>query len=402
MQDVTSNLQPSEEVEELAPQRAVSHLPLRLPGLDVVPALAAVFVLLDHTIGSVMWLPSISAAVEGGVLGRAAWHVAKSFGFWGVGMFFVLSGVCIHLPNARKHEQTGWKLQLGPYLRRRFIRIYPPHLFALLLGIAVVAVAPSIAARADHSLIKPPTLRFLILHLLMVHSFFADAFASINVVLWTIAIEWHFYLAYPLLLWARRRLSMRTICIGLLALSLGARLGSSLFISSGELRNTLANSIICRWWEWALGCYVAELLLVKADGRVISPATAILALAGALAVAVGLTDLGRANLLFTYFGPPVFAFALFFGARMSNQPQKLADRSLVALGRESYSLYLTHPISLALATAATVSLGLPWHIAAALMIVLALALSHAFFVVIEYPFMSHASAMKTLDRGPGS
>jgi peptidoglycan/LPS O-acetylase OafA/YrhL len=328
--------------------------------------------------------------------------MAKSVGLWGVGTFFVLSGVCIHLPNARKHEQAGWKLRIGPYLRRRFMRIYPPHLFALLLGIAVVAVAPSIAARADQSLIKPPTLRFFVLHLLMVHSFFADAFASINVVLWTIAIEWHFYLAYPLILWARRRVSMRTICIGLLALSLGVRVGSSHFIASAELRGTLANSIICRWWEWALGCYVAEQLLGKADGRVISRATAILVLAGGLAVAVGLTDLGRANLLFTYLGPPVFAFALFFGARISNEPHKWIDRNLVALGRESYSLYLTHPIALALATAAAMSLGLPWYVAAALMIVLALTLSRVFFSMIEYPFMCQASAMKALERGPGS
>jgi peptidoglycan/LPS O-acetylase OafA/YrhL len=84
---------------------------------------------------------------------------------------------------------------------------------------------------------------------------------------------------------------------------------------------------------------------------VISRITATVALAGALFVAVGLTDLGRANLLFTYLGPPVFAFALFFWARMLNQPQNSADRILVSLGRESYSLYLTHPISIALATA---------------------------------------------------
>lgn len=402
MQKVSSDLQPAAAVEDdLATRRAVSRLPVRLPGLDVVRALAAVFVLIDHTIAGVLWLPAVAAvAVEGGLLNRAAWHAAKSFGLWGVGMFFVLSGVCIHLPNARKHAEAGWTLRIGPYLRRRFMRIYPPHLFALLLGIAVVAVAPSIAARADQSLIKPPTLRFFVLHLLMVHSFFADAFASINVVLWTIAIEWHFYLAYPLILWARRRVSMRTICLALLALSLGVRFGSSHFISSVEVRGTLANSIVCRWWEWALGCYVAELLLLKADGRVISRATAGLALAGSLAVAVGLTDLGRANLLFTYLGPPVFAFALFFGARVSTQADGAVDRILVGLGRESYSLYLTHPISLALATAATVALGLPWYVAAALMVTMAVTLSHAFFSMIEHPFMSQASAMKALEAAP--
>jgi peptidoglycan/LPS O-acetylase OafA/YrhL len=403
MQDESSNLEAAAVREdELPPRRAVFRLPRRLPGLDVVRALAALFVLIDHTIAGVLWLPSISAAVAGGILGRAAWHIAKSFGLWGVGMFFVLSGLCIHLPNARNHEQTGWKLDIGPYLRRRFMRIYPPHLFALLLGIAVVATVPSIAARADYSLIKPPTLRFFVLHLLMLHSFFTDAFASINVVLWTIAIEWHFYLAYPLLLWARRRFSMRTICLALLALSLGVRFGSSLFISSADIRGTLANSIVCRWWEWVLGCYIAEQLLFKTDGRAISRTTATVALAGGLAVAVGLTDLGRANLLVTYLGPPVFALGLFFAARMLNQPQNSADRILISLGRESYSLYLTHPISIALATAAALSLGLSWYVAAGLMLVLSLTLSRAFYAMIEQPFIARALATKALERVPGA
>ena len=360
--------------------------------------LAAVFVLIDHTIAGVMWLPSISGIVGGALLGRAAWHVAQSFGMWGVGMFFVLSGLCIHLPNARKHDQTGWKLQFGAYIRRRFIRIYPPHLFALLLGIAVVTAVPSIAARADYNLIKPPTLRFFVLHLLMIHSLFADAFASINVVLWTIAIEWHFYLAYPLILLARRRFSMLTICIGLLTLSLAVRFGSSHFISSGVLRGTIANSIVCRWWEWACGCYIAERLLLKADGRVKSRTIAIFALAGSLAVALVLADLGRANLLFTYLCPPVFALALFVAAPMVIRPQNSVDQTLVQLGRESYSLYLTHPIAIAIATAVTLSRGLPWYVAAALMLAFAFILSRAFFLTVERPFMIRAAAAKVPEK----
>lgn len=399
MQEAISNLRSSAVGEDdLAPQRSVSQLPLRLPGLDVVRGLAAVFVLIDHSIAGVMWLPPTSGVAAGALLGRAAWHIAQSFGMWGVGMFFVLSGLCIHLPNARKHDQSGWRLQFVPYIRRRFIRIYPPHLFALLLGIAVVAAVPSIAARADYNLIKPPTIRFFVMHILMVHSLFADAFASINVVLWTIAIEWHFYLAYPLILLARRRFSMRTICISLLALSLGVRFGSSHFITSGELRGTIANSIVCRWWEWALGCYVAERLLVKADGRVKSRTTAVFALAGALAIAVALADLGRANLLFTYLCPPAFAFALFVAAPMVVHSQNSVDRTLVRLGRESYSLYLTHPIAIAIATAVTLALGLPWYVAAALMVAFSLILSRAFFSMIERPFMIRAATAKVPEK----
>jgi peptidoglycan/LPS O-acetylase OafA/YrhL len=49
-------------------------------------------------------------------------------GTWGVGMFFVLSGLCIHLPVARALAAGGEPtIQLGRYFKRRLFRIYPPH-----------------------------------------------------------------------------------------------------------------------------------------------------------------------------------------------------------------------------------------------------------------------------------
>jgi peptidoglycan/LPS O-acetylase OafA/YrhL len=146
--------------------------------------------------------------------------------------------------------------------------------------------------------------------------------------------------------------------------------------------------------EWAPGCYVAERLLAKADGRVKSRTTAVFALAGALTIAVALADLGGANLLFTYLCPPAFALALFVAAPMVIRPQSSVDRTLVELGRESYSLYLTHPIAIAIATAVTLPLGLPLYVAAALMLSFALILSRAFFSTIERPFMIRAAAAK--------
>jgi peptidoglycan/LPS O-acetylase OafA/YrhL len=377
--------------EQLGQGAEIAVLPHRLAGLDVARALAASMVLVDHVIAGVLWLPVAGLAES---VSRAAAHAARAFGQWGVGLFFVLSGLCIHLPIARRSEQSGWRLEIGPYFRRRFTRIYPPHLVALLLGIAVVAVVPGLVEREQVSLIKPPTLRFFLLHLFMVHTFFADAFASISVVLWTIAIESHFYLLYPVLLWARRRTSMRTICLLLLALSLGVRGLSALLVSSGAVRNTLANSFVCRWWEWALGCYIAEQLLARARGRLVSRTTAGLVLAGSLAVAVGLTDLGRGHLLFAYVTPPVFALALYYAARMVTSANR-ADQALIKLGHESYSLYLTHPIAISVATIVVLRLGVPWPVAAAVMFAFSLLLSHGFFVMIERPFMARAAATKS-------
>src|ERR1700730_19118372 len=48
------------------------------------------------------------------------------FGYAGVMLFFLLSGFCIHHPNARAE-----RLDLGDFAIRRFIRIYPPYVAAL-------------------------------------------------------------------------------------------------------------------------------------------------------------------------------------------------------------------------------------------------------------------------------
>ncbi len=58
----------------------------------------------------------------------------------------------------------------------------------------------------DESLLSVPTPGQFVAHVFMVHTFVRDAFFSINGVLWTIAVETHFYLLYPIFLVFQRRL----------------------------------------------------------------------------------------------------------------------------------------------------------------------------------------------------
>src|SRR5579864_3526613 len=72
--------------------------------------------------------------------GLSLFAVTDSFGAtYCVPLFFLISGYCIHISNL-KYLKTNTPLPLKQYYIRRFLRIYPPYLFALLFSIAVNCV----------------------------------------------------------------------------------------------------------------------------------------------------------------------------------------------------------------------------------------------------------------------
>jgi peptidoglycan/LPS O-acetylase OafA/YrhL len=323
----------------------LSAAPRYLPGLDVVRALAALAVLACHvvqatTVWSPVWLASAFARFSPLIT-----TAMEEAGAWGVGIFFVLSGLCIHLPLAR-HLAHGAppKVELGSYLKRRFKRIYPPHLVVLLLSAALALVLP-LAAYGVHPMISVPTRVQLAAHLVMLHTFLPNAFYSINHVLWTIALEAHFYLLYPLLILARRKRSMGVLCACLFALSIAVHLGTKALGFGPVVRAILEQSVACRFWEWVLGCWLAERIATRG----VKLGTRHWAIFGGLfatwlVAAIGRDTVPYGTMILPMVMPPVFAFALYAACGMSVRE----GSALVRVGTASYSLYLVHPIALSL------------------------------------------------------
>jgi peptidoglycan/LPS O-acetylase OafA/YrhL len=318
-------------------------LPLRLLGIDMLRALAASAVVASHI---AKWPWAFSG--RGGLIGQGWGLVEASMGAWGVGIFFVLSGTCIHLPMARALARGEVpRLALGPYLKRRLHRIYPPHLLVIFLSWLVaagVALPPGFA----HYLSVPTVGQFWA-HIFMVHTFVPGALYSINSVLWTIAIESHFYLVYPLLLLARRRVGMEVITAALFALMLALRLADQ--VLPPGLRGLLTVNFPGRLWEWTLGAIVAE-RLARSDSVPAPRWLGLgLALASALAAALALR-LPHGILVRDLLAPVGYGLVVLVLARTELRLSSPLDRALVAVGFRSYSLYLVHPIALTLAAAA--------------------------------------------------
>lgn len=153
--------------------------------LDAVRGLAALEVVAHHLVSvNAYGGPSVLRGVFG-------------FGQEAVMVFFLLSGFVVY---ANEVDRPGG---LGPYLLRRFRRIYPPLVLALLLSIGVAAADGDLASQfhpsqflgtlvalQDDSGLKPGVIVDPPFH---------------NLALWSLSYEIAFYLLFPLLALALHR-----------------------------------------------------------------------------------------------------------------------------------------------------------------------------------------------------
>ena len=294
------------------------------------------------------------------------------FGYVGVHLFFVISGFCIHLRAARaRRDPAARTLPVREFFLRRFWRIYPPYWIALgLFGIAVPVAAHALGQAAAGY-----TAGDLALHASMLHTFSERAIFSINPAFWSIATEEQFYLIYPLILpllaraAAARRFSL--VLGAALLVSLGVRgaffLAVPATVEHFMTWRLLSAFFLPRWFEWLLGCALAEAVvnpdnpLARHRRLLAIAAPLLLALAMACRVHV-LADKLFADSLFGA-GFAALAGALLGGARADGSPGVIG-RALTAVGRRAYGTYLIHqpildgpwlplPLRLVLAAAAS-------------------------------------------------
>src|SRR5262249_33963102 len=121
------------------------------------------------------------------------------WGRFGVWLFFVISGFCIHLRWASQYRPNHPAPQLNflAFWKRRFIRLYPPYLLALTLYVVFL-----VSEGFDFS---GPNLARVGLHVVLLDNFDLRTVDSINGVFWTLAVEEQLYLAYFVLLKLRVR-----------------------------------------------------------------------------------------------------------------------------------------------------------------------------------------------------
>jgi peptidoglycan/LPS O-acetylase OafA/YrhL len=165
-------------------------------------------------------------------------------------MFFVVSGFCIHLTYCQPS-----KPDLGAFYIRRFFRIYPPYLLALLFFAFVFPWS-----RLPFN--KLTDWGHLVTHLLLCHNVSGLSLLTINPAFWTIAVEAQLYLLFPLLLLFVRRYSFRQalLLLALIEVSLHA-LSVFVFGAHGQIPFWLWASPFFFWFSWSTGAALADAYL---------------------------------------------------------------------------------------------------------------------------------------------
>jgi len=178
-------------------------------------------------------------------------------GVHGVHIFFVISGFCLAWPFSGPAGKSLAQLSLRPFLQHRFARLAPPYYVVLFLS----ALPVFAAAYVKTGLIPVNLWWDLLAHSLFVHNLSVEYTTTFNMALWTLALQFQFYLLFPLLLLLRGR----TGPLGLALLVGGAELLYRLAVWSmaspdWQLHYALAYAPPGRLFEFASGIALAGLI----------------------------------------------------------------------------------------------------------------------------------------------
>lgn len=328
-----------------------------LPELDALRGLAAMVVVLAH--GHQAWLAA----------GAPAWlaHPRHNPLLWllldghaSVILFFLLSGFVLALPRLRGSAQPYMQFAL-----RRFIRIYPPYLVALMVAVAACGVfsgRPSYGGFLTVHWPRVPDASSLLQHLLMLGRF--DIFRYDGPV-WSLVHEARISLVFPVIAFLAQRL--RALA------ALGIALGCAVISSLGMVYVESSLNGQARMTAWSLtlgycGIFLLGAAMARRHGACVQwldrlPRVGRAALFAATLLlylypqaswkALDLGDLWTACV-----GLLLLAFCL---RRQGLPARVLRTKPVQWVGGISYSLYLVHlPVLLVLSAVCYNRLSVPW------------------------------------------
>ncbi len=266
-----------------------------------------------------------------------------TFGWSGVAIFFVISGFCIHLSFNRKPD---WQ----DFFARRFFRIYPPYILAVLLFALVVPWT-----RIGFSF--SGVIQFGS-HLALIHNFDNRTFYGLSPAFWSIAVEVQLYLLYPILAALVSRFGWKQSLFYIAALEIALRgTCSVVLMTTGTVPWWLTGVPFMYWFSWSVGAAVAD---AYASGRPLPFANQSLLTWGGLAVASAFVKPFAPFSFLCFAMLTVTAMAKLLRSKQAGVRFPAFLRTyLESIGVCSYSIYLLHQPFLRVASPLTGLLHLP-------------------------------------------
>lgn len=314
------------EMSQNKPQYAIINpnaAPGFIPALDGLRALSILIVIAAHL--------GFGGFIPGG---------------FGVTIFFFLSGFLITRLLAGELNQDG-KVEIIAFYMRRFLRLYPA-LLVLVGVIALLSVSVGINILPAHLL--SATFYFVNYYDAMVHILDWPKRIAPWGHLWSLAVEEHFYLIFPILLaiFGRKHNGRIALVIIAILLSLSARVWAFNVALFDE--NYTYSTSECRIESIAWGALLALLIdgFGKAKGDKIRHLNSLVWIFIATSMLVASFIIRDQNMRavwrYTIQGAALFIliYNLYFNPILGIAVKILDSKPLRFIGRLSYSLYLWH------------------------------------------------------------
>lgn len=355
-----------------------------IPAYDGIRGIAILFVLLYHFASSLMVLGLTSPILD-----------AFQFGWCGVDVFFALSGFLITgILLDSKSSPNYFK----SFYARRALRIFPLCYGAMFVVFLLRTAFEDAGVWGVHdTLWSPASLVWPALFLEnFVVAFRGQETTGLMIHYWSLAVEEHFYLLWPLLIW----LVPRNWAAGFAILAaVGSIAGRALALHRGWDTDLVFGLTPLRMDGLAIGALGAIVLRTRAVAALARPAKITLIIGLALAALLFAFHKGadQSDPIIWVWGYPLVAIcttaALLVSTAGGRLARLLSMQPLRWLGKYSFGLYVWHPIIGMLlfhSKLAVVPAGAPVFIIliiAALVFVLNLVVAWVSFNFWEKPFL---------------
>ena len=274
--------------------------------------------------------------------------VIRRVGYLSVDLMLLLSAFVLYLPYAGNTFRGTPVDSVRVFFKKRFARIVPSYLFAVIVMFTVAMGRGEYAGRSAFAL------KDFLTHLTFTQMLFNDTFlfTAITAVMWTVCIEVAFYLVFP---WLARAFQRKPLLIYATMTLVGIWFTTCISPAIGEPR-LMVNRFLTFLPVFANGMMAAHLYVWYAERvkhKAIPSILGTVAAIGALFAVVRMFQMCSAagvasnqQVWQMRFRPLLsLAFTAFLlGASISAKPVRkiLDNRVLAAIAAVSYNLYLWH------------------------------------------------------------
>jgi peptidoglycan/LPS O-acetylase OafA/YrhL len=355
--------------------------------IDLLRGVAVAMVMAAHLPFSHAGFSTLGGGSSSDVFPPARIADLMAHGHYGVQLFLVISGYCIHTRWARKAE-LDTRIDFFAFWRRRLTRLYPPYLLALLTSAAFTLLAARFFPGSVAE-IAPKQLAIDLVVLLLLAQNLTDASARIgNPPFWSLALEEQLYLLYFPLLSVRRKRGW------------APALGLSLFVTLAwiALGRVVPDSWSFGWYRagpaywfaWVLGALAAEAHLGVVRLPSWTRAWWLFPIVCALGGVIGKP-----------FEALFVTVSFFFLIRATTEAEQTRGEwmgrwlgPMVKLGKISYGVYLVHNLAFVVSKRLLIALPLPSFVVLVLRLAAGLVAGYVLFLTVEQPFLRLAGRVR--------